>query len=183
MKIVENSYYHIYNRGNNKNPIFFEEANYSYFLSKLEKHIGISCTIYAYCLMPNHFHLFLRVNHKPNFELGIKNFFISYTKSINKAYNRVGGLFQGRYKASEVNSDSYYSRIITYIHQNPLTAGIVEKLEDYPYSSYVNYLDTELIFIDKASVLDWFGGLDNFINNHQTLNVDSFSNQIRKAYD
>lgn len=169
MKIVENSYYHIYNRGNNKNSIFFEEANYSYFLAKLEKHIGSSSTVYAYCLMPNHLHLFLKVNHKPTFELGIKNFFISYTKSINKAYNRVGSLFQGRYKASKINSDGYYSRIITYIHQNTLTAGIVKRLEDYHYSSYPCYLNNEPTFIDKNPVLDWFVGLDGFISHHRVI--------------
>ncbi|MEE1946719.1 transposase [Pedobacter sp. KR3-3] len=171
MKIIENSYYHIYNRGNNKNPIFFKEDNYSYFLTKLEKHLRQSCTLYAYCLMPNHFHLFLKVNHKHDFELGIKNFFISYTKSINKAYGRVGGLFQGRYRASVVNSDSYYSRVITYIHQNPLMTGLVKKLEDYRYSSYSKYLTNDPAFIDKAPVLDWFGGLDNFIRSHQIINT------------
>jgi putative transposase len=116
MKIRENGYYHIFNRGNNKELIFFEEENYQYFLLKFEKYVSPHCEVFSYCLMPNHFHFFLKITNKQLFELGIKNFFISYAKSINKRYDRIGSLFQGRYKAKEITSDSYYTRIITYIY-------------------------------------------------------------------
>lgn len=170
-KIEEGCYYHLYNRGNNRGNIFFEARNYYYFLRQFEKYLKSSCKLHAYCLMPNHFHLFINVENKVSFEKGIRNFFISYSKSINKKYNRVGHLFQGRYKAVEIKSDSYYTRIITYIHQNPVVAGLVTRLEDYKFSSYRSYLHGKEGFLSKKDVLAWFGGLKNFILDHKTYDV------------
>jgi len=172
MKIYGDTYYHIYNRGNNKDLIFFEDENYRYFLNKFKKYVSPFCDVYAYCLMPNHFHYFLRADDEQQFEKGIKNFFISYSKAINKKYDRVGALFQGRYKASEITSESYFTRIITYIHQNPLVAGLVKNMEDYRYSSYAAYLSNKETLIKKQAVLDWFGGLDGFIDDHKIVVED-----------
>ena len=167
MKIYSDTYYHLYNRGNNKDLIFFENDNYAYFLNQFKKYVCPFCDVYAYCLMPNHFHFFLRVNDEVLFEKGIKNFFISYSKAINKKYNRVGSLFQGRYKVSEIKSDNYYTTIIIYIHQNPVAASLIKKMEDYKYSSYAAYLSRKSSMLDRNEVLQWFGGLDGFIIDHQ----------------
>jgi len=167
MKINSNTYYHLYNRGNNKELIFFESENYSYFLNQFKKYVLPFCEVYSYCLMPNHFHFFIQVNDGADFYKGIKNFFISYSKSINKKYNRVGSLFQGRYKVSEITSDSYYTKIITYIHQNPVAAGIVQEMENYKYSSYAAYLSTKESTLNREEVLEWFGGLNGFIADHK----------------
>jgi putative transposase len=167
MKIYADTYYHIYNRGNNKDLIFFEDENYRYFLNQFKKYVAPFCSVYAYCLMPNHFHFFLSVDDEQLFEKGMKNFMISYSKAINKKYNRVGSLFQGRYKVSEIASESYFTRIITYIHQNPLVAGLVKNMEDYKYSSFAAYLSNKETLISKQGVLDWFGGLDGFVNDHK----------------
>jgi putative transposase len=123
------------------------------------------------CLLFNakSFSLFIKVNDSILFEKGIKNFFISYSKAINKRYDRVGSLFQGRYKVSEINSDSYYTTIITYIHQNPIVAGIVTKLEEYKYSSYAAYLSDKNPLVNKKEVLEWFGGLDGFIEHYLSV--------------
>jgi putative transposase len=169
MKTYSDKYYHIYNRGNNKDLIFFEDDNYLYFLNQFKKHVSPFCNTYAYCLMPNHFHFFIKVIDEDSFEKGIKNFFISYSKSINKKYNRVGGLFQGRFKASEITSDSYYTTIISYIHQNPVIAGLVEKMEDYKYSSYLAYISDKKTLINKSEILEWYGVIEYFINSHQSL--------------
>jgi putative transposase len=122
--------------------------------------------------MPNHFHLFLRINDKINFEKGIKNFFISYAKAINKKHNRVGSLFQGRYKASEITSDDYYTTIINYIHQNPVVAGLVQNMKDFKYSSYPSYLLDKPTLLNKIEVLEWFGGLEFFIEHHKVMMED-----------
>lgn len=167
MKIEEGCCYHIYNRGNNKGKIFFDDRNYHFFLTQFKKYVSPSADIFAYCLMPNHFHFFIRVNDKFNFEKGIKNMFISYVKAINLSHNRVGGLFQGRYKVKKVDTESYYTRIITYIHQNPLTSKLVERMEDYKYSSFNAYLSNESTLINKPEVLEWFGGLAGFIAGHK----------------
>jgi putative transposase len=167
VKINSDTYYHIYNRGNNKDLIFFENENYIYFLNQFKKHVSPFCDVYSYCLMPNHFHFFIRINEGTLFERGIKNFFISYSKAINKKYDRVGSLFQGRYKVSEITTDSYYTTIITYIHQNPVAAGLVRNMENYKYSSYVAYLSGKETILNKEEVLEWFGGLDSFIDHHK----------------
>ncbi|HVV53735.1 MAG TPA: transposase [Mucilaginibacter sp.] len=167
MKINPDTYYHLYNRGNNKDLIFFEDENYTFFLNQFNKYVKPSCEVYAYCLMPNHFHFFIRINDQVLFEKGIKNFFISYSKAINKRYDRVGSLFQGRYKASEITSDSYYTTIVNYIHQNPIIAGLCKKMEDYEYSSYSAYLSSKETMLNKQEVLEWFGGLDSFIEHHK----------------
>jgi len=169
VKINADTYYHLYNRGNNKDLIFFENDNYSYFLNQFKKYVSPFCEVYSYCLMPNHFHFFIRINDPVLFEKGIKNFFISYSKAINKKYQRVGSLFQGRYKVSEITSDSYYTRIITYIHQNPVVAGLVINMEDYKHSSYPAYLSEKETMLNKQEVLGWFGGLTGFINDHKLI--------------
>lgn len=167
MKIEEGCCYHIYNRGNNKGKIFFEDRNYIFFLMQFKKYVSSSADVFAYCLMPNHFHFFIRVNKKAEFERGIKNLFISYVKAVNQTYNRVGGLFQGRYKVKKVNSGTYYTRIVTYIHQNPSVSKLVKKIEDYKYSSFSAYLSEEPTSINKNEVLEWFGGSPEFIANHK----------------
>jgi putative transposase len=180
MKVYSDTYYHLYNRGNNKDLIFFENDNYIFFLNQFKKHVLPFCEVYSYCLMPNHFHFFVRVNDEILFEKGIKNFFISYSKAINKKYNRVGSLFQGRYKASEISSDSYYTIIIQYNHQNPVVAGLVNKLEDYKYSSYASYLSQKETMLNKKEVLDWFGGLDSFIDHHKIALAETEINKMLK---
>ncbi|HEY0668616.1 MAG TPA: transposase [Sphingobacteriaceae bacterium] len=165
----DGSYYHLYNRGHNKEKIFFEEENYIYFLNRFKKHVLPHIDVFAYCLMPNHFHFFIRINNASAFEKGIKNFFISYAKSINKKYDRVGSLFQGRYKSIEITSDSYYTRIITYIHQNPFVAGLVNSMDEYKYSSYPAYLSELPSTVKRTEVINWFGSVQDFINCHKIL--------------
>jgi len=167
MKVYSDTYYHIYNRGNNKNLIFFEDDNYIFFLNQFKKHVAPFCQVYLYCLMPNHFHFFIKVSDETLFEKGIKNFFISYSKAINRRYNRVGSLFQGRYKASEIKSDDYYTTIIMYIHQNPVVAGLAINMEDYKYSSYKAYLSGKESILNRQEVLEWFGGLESFVDHHK----------------
>ena len=178
MKINSDTYYHIYNRGNNKQPVFFENDNYIFFLNQFKKHVSPFCEVYAYCLMPNHFHFFLRIDDKEMFEKGVKNFFISYSKAINKKHNRVGSLFQGRYKASEITTDSYYTTIIAYIHQNPVVAGLVKNMDDYKYSSYPAYLSNKDTILNKQEVLEWFDGSDAFIQHHKIMLEDKEMNKF-----
>ncbi len=165
----EGKCYHLYNRGNNKEKIFFEHENYVFFLKQFIKYLSPHVNVFAYCLMPNHFHLFIRVNEGAEFEKGIKNFFISYSKAINKRYNRVGHLFQGRVRLEEVTGDAYFTRIITYIHQNPVVAGLVKKMDDYIYSSYKSYISSKSSLLKRQEVFDWFGGLDGFVEDHKMI--------------
>jgi putative transposase len=138
VKIYEpDSYYHIYNRGAGKQPIFLDNQDKKYFLGILERHLDPDNTkaningevyakycadveILAYCLMGNHFHLFVYVGDDTRKIIALmKSISTAYTMYFNKKYNRVGSLFQGVYKASHITNDVYLVHISRYIHMNP----------------------------------------------------------------
>lgn len=137
--IVRDHFYHVYNRGNQRGRIFFERENYYYFLKRFRHYFNDSIVVACYCLMPNHFHFLLKPVDD-EFPKRMKNFCISYTKSINKKYSRVGYLFQGNYKAKSVDDSDVLLHLTRYIQLNPVFAGLVEKAEDWEFSSYREYL-------------------------------------------
>ncbi|MEM1408723.1 MAG: transposase [Bacteroidota bacterium] len=124
-------YYHIYNRGINKNKIFFEDDNYVYFLSRFNKYLNKYVKVLAYCLMPNHFHFFILVSDDESItskrhgsisvlEKAFRDFFISYAKGINKRHTRTGALFQYKFKRKEITYTSHFTWLIYYIHKTLL---------------------------------------------------------------
>jgi len=150
--------YHIYNRGNNKQPIFFNDNNYIFFLRKARVELSDFFDFLAYCLMPNHFHFLVQakdqsirplkavrqVKEMDPIARKIGTLLSSYTQAINKQKNRTGSLFQQKTKAKCLNEDSdsqnnFLPACFQYIHQNPLNAGIVDRLEDWDYSSFPDY--------------------------------------------
>ncbi|HLF25710.1 MAG TPA: transposase [Anaerolineae bacterium] len=134
-------YYHLYNRGNNFQPIFFERENYFYFLRLLREHLAVrAADIVAYCLMPNHYHLLtcLKID---NLSAAMQPFALAYTKAINKRYGRVGSLFQGPFQAIHIDRDEYLLHLSRYIHLNPVTAGLTRQPEDWEFSSYREFVD------------------------------------------
>ena len=153
MEFFANELYHIFNRGNNKQKIFFSSDNYIYFLKKVEAHIYPCCSILAYCLMPNHFHFLVHSDKRTTatkliggkerniLSEGIRNTLSSYTQAINKQNTSTGSLFQQNTKARPmVKGGKNYDLIcLHYIHQNPVRAKLVTKMEDWPYSSFSDY--------------------------------------------
>lgn len=147
--------YHIYNRGNNKQTIFFKEENYLYFLEKIRKYIYPNCDILAWCLMPNHFHFLIYANDKScelikeiplpvsNLVEGFRLALSSYSKAINVQEHRTGNLFQQKTKSKSVYTDKedYSLTAFHYIHQNPVKAGLVKKLQDWEFSSFKDYAE------------------------------------------
>jgi REP element-mobilizing transposase RayT len=134
-------FYHLYNRGNNKEAIFFEAENYRFFLQRPIKYFPPDkAQIHAYCLMPNHFHLLIRLLSGLDYSSAMQHFGISFAKSINTRYARVGHLFQGRFKAKHVDSTEYLLHLTRYIHLNPRFAGLVERAEHWEFSSYRDYV-------------------------------------------
>ncbi len=134
-------FYHIYNRGNNKEKIFFERENYRFFLTKFIEYMPPNeVEIHAYCLMPNHYHLIVRVMEEFNYSRAMQHFGISYAKSINSWYGRAGHLFQGRFGARLVHSAEYLLHLSRYIHLNPVDARLVKSAQDWEFSSYRDYL-------------------------------------------
>jgi putative transposase len=173
--------YHIYNRGNNRETLFLEERNYAYFLQLYRKYIGPIADIFAYCLLGNHFHFLVRIKDLDFQELRsskerssylgqrVATFFGTYTKAINKAYDRSGSLFEKNFKRKPVASDKYFYSLLTYIHFNPKKHGFVDDFRDWPYSSYPALCDTEDTFLDRIEVLSRFDGLDGFLLFHEDM--------------
>lgn len=147
--------YHIILRGINRQIIFHDREDYARFLETLKKYKEISCyQIYAYCLMSNHVHLLLKVNDDP-LEQALRRIGSSYVFWYNAKYDRVGNLFQDRFKSESVESDRYFLTVLRYIHQNPLKAGIAGRIEDYPWSSAGEYMNKPRI-IDADFALGLF---------------------------
>lgn len=141
IQFTAGNFYHIYNRGNNRGPIFFERQNYLYFLQKLRFYFAPeSVRIHVYCLMPNHFHLLLELLSECSFSNLCKNLFISYTKAINKRFGRTGHIFEGEFKSKILGSTEYLLTLSRYIHANPSAARLVQKPELWEFSSYLDYL-------------------------------------------
>lgn len=190
-----NNYYHIYNRGNNKEDIFKEECDYLNFLKRLTMSLGVNdqlaqsfqrgslvlsekrplrinplptnaFTILAYCLMPNHFHLLI----KQNSDLGIDRLMAkvcsSYAWYFNKKYSRVGNVFQDHFKAKLVENDTYLTYLSAYIHNNPSNPVA------YPFSSLPTYIGlNNNKLCDTSIILKYF---KNSRNKYKTF-VSNFS--------
>ncbi len=154
MHFEEGKPYHIYNIGNQKQPIFYHRENYFFFIEKIRKYILSVADIINWCLMPNHFHFLIIANKKStsivkrtNIELfqlseNIRLMLSQYMHAINKQEGLEGSLFRQNTKAkclSETNSENYVKTCFYYIHQNPLKAGLVTKLEDWEFSSIRDY--------------------------------------------
>lgn len=154
MHLTEGEIYHVFNRGNNRGVIFPRRHNYAYFIEGIRKYVSKYCDILAWCLMPNHFHFLIHANaasvpmiqdgsiDRQRFSQGIKQLLSSYAKAINKQEGRTGSLFQQKTKARQVTGTGhdYPLTAFHYIHQNPLKAGLVERMEDWEYSSFREYL-------------------------------------------
>jgi hypothetical protein len=91
----------------------------------------------------------------------------AYAKAINKAYGRTGSLFEHPFGRIPVTSDGYFMNMVTYIHRNPQKHGFVDDFRDWPYSSYDAILLEKPTRVQRIVVLEWFGGLDNFLVEHQ----------------
>jgi REP element-mobilizing transposase RayT len=156
-------YYHVYNRGNNFQPVFLEHEDYGYFLRLMRKYLMPEAVeIVSYCLMPNHIHLLVYLK-LDNFSSLIKRLALAYTKAINRRYDRAGSLFQGRFRAVHVDRNDYLLHLSRYIHRNPVEAGLVESPENWEYSSYRDFIDNRQGTLPHPEIiLSQFGSASNY---------------------
>ncbi|MFH0943350.1 MAG: transposase [Candidatus Beckwithbacteria bacterium] len=198
--LITGEIYHIINRGVTAQTIFscqrhyqraleimlyYQNQNphlrYSYFsaltfsaktekLNQLRKNNELLVEIFAYCFMPNHFHFLL----KQLVDNGISNFLSkfsnSYTRYFNTKHNRIGPLFQGKFKSVRIESEQQLLHVSRYIHLNPYSSGVIKSKHDlyqYQYSSLPEYLSlTKKSFCQKDIILNYFkksGTYQNFI--------------------
>ncbi|MCK4569108.1 MAG: transposase [Bacteroidales bacterium] len=178
MEILEQGYYyHIYNRGNNKEKLFLEHSDYAYFLLLFKKYIHEIANVFCYCLMPNHFHFLIRIKEieeifsyelkQKSFSQSFSNYFNAYTKYFNHKYSRNGSLFQERFKRKRVENEIYLKYLIHYIHMNPVHHEIVENFESYTYSSYQTLLRDHPTLLERENVIDLFEDKENYIYTHR----------------
>ena len=170
-KYFENQYYHVYNRGVNKDLIFRENSDKDFLLKlfnqRLSKPTDINKTrillnplgkseILSFCLLDNHYHLLFWLNNDTkSITKFMHSIFSLYSMYFNLKYDRVGPLFQSRYKASIINNDPYLIHISRYIHLNP------SDYENYKYSSYQSYLgENTYPWLKISKILDLFKNSD-----------------------
>ncbi len=150
----EGAVYHVTARGNERKKIFFTKTDYGKFLTYLkEAKKKYNIDLHCYALMSNHYHLIIETSEA---NLGRAMHYIngSYTTYINIKRNRSGHLFQGRYRSILVDTDNYLLELSRYIHLNPCRASVVEKPEDYQYSSYLSYIkNREDVVLTKELLL------------------------------
>ncbi|KUO77472.1 MAG: hypothetical protein APF77_06320 [Clostridia bacterium BRH_c25] len=146
--------YHVIAKGNNKEYIFKESVDKGYFIKQLKEYSKImGYTVYGYVLMGNHYHLIIQTKDKKLQEImhQINN---KYSKYFNGKYNRVGHVFQGRYKAVLVQDERYILKLLRYIHQNPVRAGMCNRVSEYKWSSDIFYRKYINSFVDILVILE-----------------------------
>ena len=188
-------YYHIYNRGNNSEILFRTSANHLLFLKLYAKYMFPVVDTLAYCLMSNHFHFVIRTkdekdirtmkelnmfdanklnlitDKKPTASRQFSHLFISYSKTINKAYNRTGSLFEHPFERRIIETEAYLKRCIAYVHANPLKAKVVGQLGEYKWSSYEAIVSEKPTHLEREFVLNLFGGKENFRAYHADFDM------------
>jgi putative transposase len=189
-EFIPEAYYHVYNRGVEKRVIFLDDQDYTVFLGLLKKYLtgqntsksnrhkfenlGGQVKLLAYCLMPNHFHLLFYQLSEDAITKLMRRVITGYAMYFNDRYGRVGSLFQGRYKASQITADAYLHHISRYIHLNP------DDYKRWPYSSYACYTGTKTIdWLTPGPVLGLFNDdreeylafIDDYVDTKREIDV------------
>ena len=132
--------YHVILRGNARQDVFFDDEDRFTFYRLLEEGTRrFGYRVHAFCLMTNHVHLAMQMGPQA-LSKGLQNLAFRYTRHVNRKYDRVGHLFQGRYKALLVDADSYGLELVRYIHLNPVRARLVSDAAKYPHGGHLGYL-------------------------------------------
>ena len=160
MNFTPDNLYHVYNQGNGKQTIFACNEDYLIFLRMISKYISPHAEIIAYCLMPNHFHFMIYTDERVSgivkqggllidpLTNAFRKLLSGYARIYNQRYNKTGSLFRQKTKAkclsdnpvnATYNLHDYYFNSFHYIHQNPYRASLVNRLEDWEFSSFKEY--------------------------------------------
>jgi len=198
-KLQPDRFYHIFNCANGSERMFRNNENYAYFLRRYNKYIDPVVKTYAYCLMPNHFHLLVRVRDEgelmdayeeklrtdlPKFgtlegrreaisnfiSKQFANFFSSYTQAYNKMYKRKGSLFIKNFNRLPITTQRQLQRTIIYIHQNPVKAKLAIYPGDWNFSSYRELISKDSSWLMKNECIELFDDLENFVRVHNASN-------------
>ncbi|WP_319503135.1 hypothetical protein [uncultured Draconibacterium sp.] len=175
------SYYHIFNRGINGQNIFFKTNNYQFLLTLLKRHLTAYVDILAYCLLPNHFHLIIKVKepiHEKEAETNkivsnqFRKMFISYSMAINKQEGRTGSLFNRPFKRLEITEQDYLEYAIFYVHFNPEKHGIVTDFKTFKNSSFIALCSKNPTALKRDLVHEIYGSKLDFENYHKGMHYE-----------
>jgi putative transposase len=205
---VEDGIYHVYNRTNNKELLFKTDENRLYFLRQYAKYLEPFLDTFCRTLLPNHFHFLVRVKNSETIkrhletiaseklkpvekkyledntttelllEFEWKRFLTSYSMAFNKQHNRTGNLFHRPFKRVLVNKESHFTQAIIYIHANAFKHGVCKNFKDYVWSSWKSITSSNFTKLCRQEVLDWFGGLERFIDAHNKLTEFYYGGEI-----
>jgi len=191
--LLYDTYYHIYNRGRDRENIFIEERNYEFFLNLHFKYIEPIAETFAYCMLRNHYHTLVRIRSEQEIEEFLRfsetnkpldaeypgrkfsELFNAYTRTIDDAYGRSGNLFQDVFGHVPVTTDRQFWKVIACIHQNPQKHKLVKDFRDWKHSSYDVILSDEPTKLRRDTVLEWFGGRDEYLKLHDEWVTDADS--------
>jgi putative transposase len=138
---VANLPFHVIDRGNNKQTVFHKEEDFVYFLELLKRYKKeLKFKLYHFCLMSNHIHLVIEPTVEGSLPKIMMRLTLAYSSYFNKKYKGVGHVWQGRYKSSLIDEDNYFIWCGLYVELNPVRAKLVEKPEDWQWSSYALYV-------------------------------------------
>ncbi len=188
--LVANGIYHLFSRAVGNEKLFLSHDNYLYFLQKLKLHTSPICKLYVYTLLPNHFHLLVRIENEhelvKHFEFKknkvydmlrdsisdfimerFSNFLNGYTKAYNKMYNRKGALFLDYLKRTKSNDDFDFCSFIFYVHKNAVHHGYTKKIGQWQYDSYNSIISKYPTSLLREEINNFFGNKEAFINFHK----------------
>lgn len=180
-------YYHLYNHAVGGLDLFKKHENYDYFLNLYDKHIYPIAETYAWVLMKNHFHFLVRIRSVDEVVLnlnlnltgfenlsGLKplhqhfsNLFNAYTKAYNKYFETRGALFERPFRRKRIDNERYLKQLILYIHNNPVHHGFCKHPLEYPWSSYLTFINNNPTKLMRDEVVELFENKENYLNAHQ----------------
>lgn len=197
----ENTIVHIYNRGNNKEKIFYDNQDYKAFLFRIGLALGLEqkeinkeklislpysriridatknlFNLHAFCLMPNHFHLLIEQCKSVSLSKFISKVCTSYAKYVNQKYKRVGHVFQDKFKAVLIEDNPQLMWTSAYIHMNPVKDGLVKHPSDYIWSSYNDFTHKRNLPIVHVDLLKSIFGSRDF--EKETLRLSDVKDRL-----
>jgi putative transposase len=183
--LMPDGFYHIYNRANADDQLFTDEVEFYLFLKRYFGYSSLIFSTYGFCLLSNHFHFLVQVRPEDDLNRNIGrfkddksrsnylahhmgNFFNWYATYFNKKHFRKGSLFIHSFHRKPILDQTYLNSVICYIHANPVRAGLCERMEEWKYSSFQEFVNKPRFISAKnrEQTLEWFDGLDNFIKTH-----------------
>lgn len=148
--------HHLIQRGNNRQAIFQDPADYELLLQLLEEHAARQqVAVHAYVLMSNHFHVLATPGNEVGIPLMMQAVGRQYVRHFNRRHGRTGTLWEGRYKSTLIQSERYLLACMVYIDLNPVRAGMVAQPADYPWSSHRHYVGTQAQRLVTPHPLYW----------------------------